>query len=326
MNRNCPYIGLEPPDFHLDMSQNKIAVAIPTYRRKDMLIRLIGSIPPEWRVFVSDNGSSLLPLDSPLGQQVTVSHSSELLGMFTNWNRALSLVVADCTHVFIPSDDDIFLPGAGSIVKQALERCPNGDIFIFGCDLFDENDRRWNGYVPETLESLPAGEGFRKFVAGVDARMPGVLLRHDFLKRIGGFDDQMQLTAADSDLVQRALLLGRSVFIPEVIGLYRIWSGSLTHARQATDQWMEEVTLWTGKIAALLEAGHHPAGTRIDVVRYRDEIFARNLLAALGNLLNKGEVDKARDFLRRHPVPSCVALPTRLRLMRLRLLMWLGTR
>jgi GT2 family glycosyltransferase len=304
------------------MSQNTIAVAIPTYKRKDMLMRLIGSIPPQWRVFVSDNDSSLLPLDAPLGEQVTVSHSPELVGMFANWNRALSLVDADCTHVVIPSDDDLFLPEAGLAVKLALDRYPDADILIFGCDLFDENDRRWRGYVPAALESFPIGEGFRKFAAGVDARMPGVLLRHDFLKRIGAFDDQWQLTAADSDLVQRSLLLGRSVFVPEVIGLYRIWSGSLTHARQASDLWMEEVALWTGKIAALMQAGHQPAGAKIDVVQYRDEIHARNLLAALDNLLNKGEADQARDFLRRHPVPARATLPTRLRLLRRRLRIW----
>lgn len=304
------------------MAQNKIAVAIPTYKRKDMLTRLIKSISPQWRIFVSDNDSSLLPLDPPFGEQVTVSHSPELVGMFANWNRALSLVDADCTHVFITSDDDLFLPEAHLTVTQALDRHADADILVFGCDLFDENDRRWGGYLPATLESFAVGEGFLKFAAGVDARMPGVLLRHDFLKRIGAFDDRLQLTAADSDLVQRALLLGRSVFIPEVIGLYRIWSGSLTHACQATDLWMEEVALWTSKIVALLQAGHQPAGAKVDVKQYRDEILARNLLAALDNLLNKGDVGHARDFLRRHPVPANATLRTRLWLLHRCLRIW----
>lgn len=304
------------------MVQNKIAVAIPTYKRKDMLTRLIGSIPPQWRIFVSDNDSSLLPLDPPFGEQVTVSHSPELVGMFANWNRALSLVDADCTHVFITSDDDLFLPEAHLTVTHALDRHVDADILVFGCDLFDENDRRWGGYVPATLESFTVGEGFLKFAAGVDARMPGVLLRHDFLKQIGAFDDRLQLTAADSDLVQRALLLGRSVFIPEVIGLYRVWSGSLTHTCQATDLWMEEVALWTAKIAALLQAGHQPASTKVDVNRYRDEILARNLLAALDNLLNKGDAGQARDFLRRHPVPANATMRTWLWLLHRRLRIW----
>ena len=307
------------------MSQNKIAVAIPTYKRKDMLTRLIGSIPAEWHVYVSDNDSSLLPLCTPFGPHVMISHSPELVGMFANWNRALSLVDADCTHVFIPSDDDLFLPEARVAVAQAIDRHADADILVFGCDFFDENDRRWDGYVPSSLEAFGPGDGFLKFAAGVDARMPGVLIRLDLLKRIGAFDERLQLTAADSDLIQRALLLGRSVFVPQVIGLYRIWSGSLTHARQASDLWMQEVALWTGKIAELLRAGHQPASAKIDIDRYQGEIFASNLLAGTRNLIAKGEVKQALEFLNRHGTPHKMSLLTRLRLLRTRWNLWKAT-
>lgn len=303
-----------------------IAVAIPTYKRKELLARLIGSVPRRWQVFVSDNDSSLAPLESKFGEHVVVSHAPALIGMFANWNRALSLVDSRCTHVFVPSDDDLFLPEAEDTVDQALRHYPDADVFVFGCDFFDEQDRRWGGYAPSTFESLAPGEGFLRFVAGVEARMPGVLFRREFLTRIGAFDERLELTAADSELVQRALLLGRSVFIPKVIGLYRVWSGSLTHARQATDQWMEEVALWTDKIVTLLQKGHQPASRRIDVRRYRDEIIARNLLAGLENLLRKGEPEQARDFLRRHPTPMRASLRTRLQLLRRRLRIWRRTR
>jgi glycosyltransferase involved in cell wall biosynthesis len=300
----------------------KIAVAIPTYKRKELLRRLIDSIPREWRIFVSDNDASLLPLDRPLGERVTVSHSPELVGMFANWNRALSLVTSDCTHVFIPSDDDIFLPEARDIVTDALSRHPEADILVFGCDLFDEHGRTRPGYRPAVVEAFDVGDGFHKFASGVDARMPGILLRHDFLRRIGAFDERFELTAADSDLVQRALLLGRSVFVPGVIGLYQIWSGSLTHARQATDQWLNEVAAWTLKVAELMGAGHQPRRRRVDIQGYRDEIFAKNLLAGLGNLMQKGQWREARDFLSRHPAPRRATLKTRLRLLHARWRLW----
>lgn len=304
------------------MSHNKIAVAIPTYKRKKLLIRLIDSISPTWRVYVSDNDSSLFPLNMSFGDHVSVSHSPELVGMFANWNRALSLVGEECSHVFIPSDDDLFLPNAEDAVKRMVEQHPDADIFVFGCDLFDETGHRWAGYRPSQIELFPPGDGFLKFMNGVDARMPGVLFRCDFLKKIGAFDERFELTAADSDLVQRALLLGRAVFVPEVIGLYQIWSGSLTHARQATDQWLREVELWTNKIAELLRTGHQPPSRQVNIERYRDEIFARNLLAGLGNLLQKGEPQNARNFLVRHPVPLHVTLLTRLRILKMRWTLW----
>ncbi len=300
------------------MVQPRIAVAIPTYARKEMLLRLIDSLPRDWQIFVSDNDASLAPLEAPLGPHVTVSHADTLIPMFANWNRALSLVDDSCTHVFIPSDDDLFLPEAGTAVAEALARYSDADMVIFGCDLFNEHDKRWSGYVPVAHEALDPGDGFLKFITGVDARMPGVLFRKAFLDRIGAFDERFELTAADSELIQRAALLGRTVFVPTVIGLYRVWSGSLTHARQATDLWMNEIGMWTDKIGELLRNGHQPASRHVDVVRYRAEIQALNLLAGLNNLRAKGAVSDARAFLARHPVPAGTRLTTRLRLLRCR--------
>lgn len=307
------------------MPSVNIAVAVPTYKREKLLRRLIGSIPTSWHAFVSDNDSSLLPLKCSLGEHVTVSHSPNLIGMFANWNRALSIVSPEFTHVFIPSDDDLFLPNAKNIVDDVLKRCPDFDIYVFGCDLFDETGRTWRGYRPLEMKAFDVGDGFLEFELGVDARMPGILFRREFLDRIGVFDESLELTAADSDLVQRALLLGRSVFIPDVIGLYQIWSGSLTYSRQATDQWLSEVELWTSKIAELLRTGHQPPSRQVNIERYCDEIYARNLLAGLNNLYQKGEEENARYFLIQHRIPRHTKLMTRLRLLRMRWRLWKAT-
>jgi hypothetical protein len=301
------------------MSQSKIAVAIPTYKRRDMLERLIGTIPADWSIFVSDNDASLLPMAQPLDARVQLSHASRLFDMFANWNRALSLVDEDCTHVFIPSDDDLLVPGAGAIVEAALARHGDADLLIFGCDFIDGEDRKFGGYVPEALEVFEPGDGFLKFAYSVDARLPGVLFRLDFLKRIGAFDESMQITAADSDLVQRALLQGKSVFVPRIIGLYRYWSGSGTHAYHGTDRWMNDVARWTDKIVRLVNAGHRPKRASLDIERYRSEVLTQNLLAGIDNLLDKGEIQQARDFLQRYPVSGNATPWTRLRLLRRRL-------
>lgn len=308
------------------MKDQKIAVAIPTYRRPELLLALTLSLPNHIPISVSDNDCSMSGMSVKFGANVNINCAHQLLPIFANWNRALSLLSPESTHVLIPSDDDLYLPQALQIVEAALSSHPDADMIVFGCDLVDEQGTTRSGWCPSKEQRMEPGDGFLAFEQGVDARMPGVLFRKSFLTSLGGFDERFELTAADSELIQRAALLGRTVFIPETIGLYRIWSGSLTHARQATDQWMDEVALWTGKIAALLESGHHPAGTKIDAVRYRDEIFSRNLLAALGNLLSQGEFDKARGFLRRHPVPARAASLTRLRLLRLELLIWLRAR
>lgn len=80
----------------------------------------------------------------------------------------------------------------------------------------------------------------------IQARMPAIFFKKDFLDRIGYFDtDNFKITAADSELIQRALILGKSLYIPEVIANYRMWGGNLTNKTIASDQWLIEVARWT---------------------------------------------------------------------------------
>lgn len=304
------------------MTTIKIAAAIPTYRRPEFLLQLTRSISSTIQISVSDNDSSLSGQIDLFGNNVHIHHADELLPIFANWNRALSYVAEDATHVLIPSDDDLYLESAFKTVQEAIIKYPDADMIIFGCDLVDEYGNQSLGWCPEREEFSEHGNGFLHFVNGVRARMPGVLFKTQFLQNIGGFDERFQLTAADSELIQRAALLGKTVFIPKVIGLYRVWGGSLTHARQATDLWMDEVALWTEKIATLLQNGHQPPKRAVNVDRFRDEIFALNLLAGLDKLNAKGQSQEARDFLKRHPMPRCTTVRTWLRMLRMRWLLW----
>lgn len=304
------------------MAPIRIAVAIPTYRRPDLLLELTRSLPDHVSVSVSDNGGSLIGLVVPFGSNVSINHAEQLLPIFVNWNRAVSLIPEDVTHVLIPSDDDLYVPNAFEAVNRAIEKYPNADMFVFGCDFVDENGNVRPGWVPQKEELCAPGDGFLKFESGVSARMPGILFRIDFFKRIGGFDENFKLTASDSELIQRAALLGSTAFVPKVIGQYRVWSGSLTHARQATDLWLSEVELWTSKIAELLHTGHHPRSRQVSIERYRDEIYATNLLAGLNSLYQKGDAENAWLFLMRHKIPRHTKLITRLRLLRMRWRLW----
>ena len=58
---------MSPPSIasEFELGWMKIAAAIPTYKSKEMLTRLIGNILKDRHIYVSDNESSLLPLDPP---------------------------------------------------------------------------------------------------------------------------------------------------------------------------------------------------------------------------------------------------------------------
>ncbi len=299
-----------------------IAVAVPAYSRPDYLKQLAATIPSSVRVFVSDNAGSMQMQNLALGDHVTISHADSLLPMFSNWNRALSLVDDRHTHVLVPSDDDLYLPHAFERIANAIRAHGDVDIFIFGCDLVDEFGNVRKGYVPAKSEVLEAGRGFGHFRWGVEARMPGVVFRKAFLDRIGAFDESFQLTAADSELIQRALLLGKAVFVPEVVGLYRVWAGSLTHSHQATDEWMREIHAWTNKIALLIQSIKGAAPPGLDLANCKDEIVARNMLAGARGLLSRGEHGRARAFLRGRAIPRSANFKTKIRLARCHVAAW----
>lgn len=304
------------------MHSVKISIAIPTYSRPKLLLDLIMSVPSYVPISISDNDSSLSGMTASLGKNVKINHADRLLPVFANWNRAVSFIPSDTTHVMIPSDDDLYLPNAFESINKAIDKYPSADMIVFGCDIIDENGSKRASWVPDKEELCQPGDGFLKFETVVHARMPSVLFRTEFYQRIGGFNERFELTASDSELIQRATLLGKTAFVPSVISQYRVWNGSLTYARQATEQWLNEVELWTNLIAQLLRSGHQPPSRRVDIERYRNEIYARNLLAGLNNLHKKGEHKNARNFLARHPIPKHISLPTRLRLMRMRWNLW----
>lgn len=301
---------------------HQIAVAVPTYSRPDLLFRLTQTIPSSVKVFVSDNGGSMRASEQRFADNVVISHADCLLPIFANWNRAVKLVNAEATHLLIPSDDDLYLRDGFNHVETALNAHPDADIIIFGCDYVDEFDGRRKGYCPRQLESFSNARGFLHFVYGVEARMPGVLFRRAFLDRIGAFDERFLLTAADSELVQRALLLGKSVFVPEVIGLYRVWEGGLTHSKQATDQWLGEIRVWTDKLIELMRQNDLTPQLRLDFNRYKDEILGRNMVAGVAGLLARGEFEQARSFLNRHHTPAFASLRTKVRLSLQRYTAW----
>lgn len=303
-------------------SSPSIALAIPTYNREYFLQMLLDSVPRDLPCHVSDNAGCLR--QSPLQQVegVRIYSLDSLIPAYSNWIRAASLVQED--YFAITSDDDMYAPGGIDTVRRYIAAHPGFDIYVFGHDVIDEFNNRRAGYVPGRLELLEAPHGFRNFVHGVDARTPSVFFRRAFFEQVGGFDTAFQLTAGDSELIQRILLLGRSVYVPEVVSYYRVWRGSSTQMSQATDEWMREVRVWVEKIAALLQSAPARAALDGEALPFGDEIVARNLWSGLRGMLRRGEYRAARDFLARQGIPPRARWAMRLRLALCRA--WLNLR
>jgi hypothetical protein len=249
-------------------------LAVPTFKRYDELQKLLTSIHVTVPVYISDNGSTLPESFQQQHSNAVVCKVFPPVLMFPNWNLAAKLVQAE--WVAIPSDDDIYYQGSFSIIERCLDEYADMDMIVFGHNTVDADGRVINRWLPN-LESCIAPSGFFRFKYGVDARMPSIFIKQALFKKLSGFDEGFKITAADSDFVQRAALIGNVQFVPEAVSGYRVWEGGTTHNTIASVEWMEEIDRWCNRISKFCEARNISIYSR----SIQDEIYARNLLAGI---------------------------------------------
>jgi len=293
------------------MKDNNIVIAVPTYNRVSFLIKLLKSIPKEIEIFVSDNGN-YVPEDMKENYSNTSFTMHEnIIGMFSNWNSAIENS-RNGRYIAITSDDDLYLSESFKVIEEAINRGEDADVYIFGNNFINEHDEIIGSYCPDKYEVFQSPQGLKHFLSGVDARMPSIFFKKTFLDEIGYFDDKkFKITAADSELVQRALFLGKSVYVPEIVSSYRVWEGSATNETIASLAWMTEIELWADKILTL---GKEARCELYDWDKYKDEIFARNLLAGLSNLYSKHKYKELCDYFNKMRFPVRATARTKLKI------------
>lgn len=286
------------------------SLAIPTYKRYDELQRLLATIPLDVSVHISDNGATLPANFQQEHSNATVCKISPPIFMFKNWNFAIKMSTEK--WVAIPSDDDIYFKDSFEIIEKYLEKYAEADVIIFGHNNVDENYKKIGEWQPLLLEEFSAPDGFERFKYGVSARMPSIFFKHSLLIKLGYFDTHFQLTAADSDLVQRALMVGNSVFVPEIVSGYRVWQSGATHNTISTLAWMREIDYWGSKIEKLL----------MDIPKYKNEassiraeLYASNLLAGVVQTRRSGGYRSAWNHILHCKYPLRAKMKTQLRLL-----------
>ncbi len=267
------------------MTKNSIGIAIPTYKRQTQLTNLLASIPKELKIYVSDNGATLT--NTFIKQHPWVTFNV-LIGnpvtMYTNWNIVVRMTKEE--WVVIPSDDDIYYDDSFKIIKSQTDKYSGTDIIVFGHNIVDKDYNIIDRWVPSSLMLYDPPYGFGEFKYGVQARLPSIVIRRSLLIDLGLFDENFQITAADSYLVQQALLKGKSVFVPEVVSGYRVWPNSATSATIGTIEWMEDIDKWCKSLHMHLLSTNEYSH---EALKIYSEIYARNLCAGIKNVRkNKG--------------------------------------
>lgn len=256
-----------------------IGVAIPTYDREKHLGVLLESIPSDMPIYVSDNGSFLTPAFKDRFPTVDFrSISGNPVPPLANWNVAAKMVKED--WVIIPSDDDLYYKDSFNIIRDYLELYNFADLVIFGHNAIDENYKKIGEWSPKNKSVCEAPMGFEFFKYGVEARMPSIIFKRKLLERLDFFDENFKITAGDSDLVQRALIQGLSVFIPKIVSGYRIWVGGSTHKTISSIEWMREIDRWGEKLSCNLRG---LSGYSCQAATIKAELYAQNLISGIAS-------------------------------------------
>lgn len=285
-------------------------LAVPTYKRDVELKKLLVTIPEQVPVYISDNGATL-PISFEKERKNTfIQKVATVVPMFPNWNLAASSVKEE--WLAIPSDDDIYYPGAFEIIDRCLGLYADADMIVFGHNIIDENEKILSSWTPK-LAAFDAPAGFSQFQYGVDARMPSIFIKRELFHRLNGLDENFSITAADSDILQRLALVGKVQFVPEIISGYRVWEGGTTQKRIASKEWMNDIEYWCKRIAEFsLEQK-----IDLDMERIGDEIFARNLMSGILAMKKQNGYIAAWRYFLEFRFPRAAMSFTKIRLLAL---------
>ena len=121
--------------------------------------------------------------------------------------------------------DDFWAPGKLARVRDAIGEHPQAIAFCHAENIFRD------GQVIGTQSYGPRGSHLPSSLlfGGNAFSTAATVLRRDIFEQVGGFDENPSIiTAEDYDLWVRTTPFGESVFLPDVLGCYRLHGGNST--------------------------------------------------------------------------------------------------
>jgi len=283
-----------------------LGIAIPAYKRPDLLGRLLASIDGPFPITVSDNGGNL-PADFKTRHASVNFLCGTEVPVLSNWNRAAASQSSD--WIIMPGDDDLYYPDSFETIERVLQANPTADIVFFGHHIIDEHDRICETWQPQ-YALLDAPFGFESIRMGAPARPPSIVFRRRLYEQLGGFSEDFRITAGDNHFYQRASLVGRVLFSPHVVSGYRVWNAGSTASTIATPGWLREIDQWCTDVQAF--SRKHTTYYYSDALR--DEIYMANLRAGIRALKERGQYASAWRHVAgsRYPFRASVAAQAKL--------------
>lgn len=206
------------------------SVIIPAYNCADFLREALQSLREQtcknFEVIIADScssdGTDKVAEDFP--DLVHTVCTIPLIGNIAA-SRNLAAAHASAPWLAFLDADDFWTPGKLARVMDAIQAHPQAIAFCHAENIFRDGcviGRQCYGpRGPHLPSSLLFGGNAYSTAATV--------LRRDIFEQVGGFDENPSIvTAEDYDLWIRISPLGESIFLPDVLGCYRLHGGNST--------------------------------------------------------------------------------------------------
>ena len=218
------------------------------------------------------------------------------LAMVENMNRAMELATGEWIQQL--HDDDYLLPGAGTVMLDAIRRAgPDERVLLFGAEIVDAAGVLLRSQTFGREQYLEPREALRRLLRNSSfVRQPTVVVHRSAFERLGLFDPTVG-GAADVDLWVRLFSRYGVRCVPHANCAYTIHEAAAT-----TGMWhpgtIQDAHRIFGRAIAL---GLVPDRT---IRRWQADFLHQFILAGAYRQLRSGRRAEARDVLRLFDMPE----------------------
>lgn len=258
----------------------EISVIVPVYNQAAYLAQAIQSVCEQtftnWELIVVDDGST----DDT--REVLAKFRDSRVSVIRQANKGVS--AARNTGIFLSSAplvsfldaDDLLMPDMMTVPLRYLKDHPETGLVAGRRQKVDSSGR-----IYEEKATTPTCLGFPELLLGNDIPIGAVLVRREWLERVGGFDESMH-TCEDWDLWLRLVLAGCQIArVEQVLVSYRI------HPEQVTGN---AAKMRTGTLR-LWEKFFNVPNLPSNVLAYRNPAVASALIRTAARAFRSGEFE-----------------------------------
>lgn len=205
-----------------------------------------------------------------------IKHTNNL-GLVRSLNECLRISSGKFIS-FFAADDCIFINKIELLLNCLTESTDDIGLAYGDLEVMDENGKRtqasfYNWYLEGA--SPPVGNVFDSYFARNPVHILGAIIRREVYDKVGYYDEE--LVYEDWDMGMRMAREFKFLYVPEIVGAYRKFSGQMTDV-----YWTDEK-----KYKRILESDFKMFSKHLDLAQYRHQLVEK-LCAIFEEQIDRG--------------------------------------